>query len=489
MSALFATLWQLNIEFSLLLVVTLIARYAIRWTTKIYNSYLLWLSIPIGLLAASLSARIQFSQPPVETMNYMAQSYLVVPASSIDNWQAWGVAWLFVATVLLSRLLRQHMDLRRDLRAISVNKQLQLNSSYPVVGIDKTNFSPAVYGFVRPTIYFPVQLLDDLSPEQIKLIISHEEHHIKQRHLWLNLFWDVLVCLMWFNPFAYISRQSFRHDQELYCDYLVLHNSSKHSQKSYGYALLSTVSATHSVSLLCSWKTFNQIEERIMNINKSTSLSSKILISIFGLAIVVATSLYTVSAADYPEHEKQVIKIVQDDSDSKMIELQKNQKIFKQKGDNRYVEESGVERQMTEEEAAIFEEELRKIEKHMPAIGDGPRHKKIKIIRGPEDVDISGLDLHELTEELREMEIEILGQHDEFGVAKRELEMARKEVEAAHAANEISARAKEKALSQLEATRDKLGANEAKMRAALERARADIEKLRQSMEESRHKAG
>lgn len=286
--------WQINIEFSLLLLAILVARYVVRKTIRNYNAYLIWLSIPLALIGAVVMSFIRFTEPPVVAASEMVHSYLIEPVQSIDYWAYIGYGWLALALIFLARLLVQHAKLRRDLHSITLDAAHGLESSYPIVLIDKLGFSPAVYGFWKPKIYFPIKLMDELSSEQVSLIIKHEEHHIKQQHLWLNLVWDIAVCCFWFNPLVYIARKGFRHDQELFCDYLVLNKSNNGDQESYGLALLSTVSATHSVSLLCSWKAFNQLEERIMNIKQPVSRLSKCLLLAFSTSIVGLTSLYAV---------------------------------------------------------------------------------------------------------------------------------------------------------------------------------------------------
>ena len=79
------TLWQTNIEFSLLLLVILLARYAVRKTTRNYNAYLLWMSIPAGLLIAMLVGQIDFSGPPVQVVSQLVNSYVVQPVVVIDS--------------------------------------------------------------------------------------------------------------------------------------------------------------------------------------------------------------------------------------------------------------------------------------------------------------------------------------------------------------------------------------------------------------------
>ena len=369
MNSFIQSLWLSNIELSLLLTAILIARLAIRKTAKIYNAYLLWASIPFGLVIASFAAKIEFTEAPISTVNIAVNSYILEPQNTFNSWALIGILWACMTLILLARLVRQHWLLRTQLARMVDTTEHQFTSRYPIILINKSNFSPAVYGFLKPKIYFPVHLIKELNDEQIDLIIRHEEQHIKQQHLWLNLAWDITVCALWFNPLAYISRQCFRHDQELYCDYLVLNDSTRHDQQSYGHALLSTVSATHSVSLLCSWKAFNQLEERIMNIKQSTKLRTKqttrLLLLICTTSIVAISSIYAVSAADYSKKPK-VHSSIEDNGDATyIVDL----------GDKRYVDENGQryvieskkglnkKREITAQEEAEFTAQLEKAKK------------------------------------------------------------------------------------------------------------------------------
>jgi len=287
-----------NIELSLLLLCILLIRWGLRKSAQIYNSYWLWLVLPLAPLTALLVNSL-----PMAQKRALAESLMTMPTSvySLDQANAslqfgdsqtqtlvtapstantfhfeflnstwlWALLWFVGSLILFSRLIHQHRNLRSQLRQHSCEIEWHAATKAPVIGIKQKGFSPAVYGFFNPKIYFPIALLDQLTKDQKELIIEHEEQHIKQGHLWLNLAWDLLVVINWFNPIVYLARYYFRHDQEVHCDHLVLKNHDVSRQKAYGHALISTVSATHSVSLLCSWKMFDQLEERIMNIKNT----------------------------------------------------------------------------------------------------------------------------------------------------------------------------------------------------------------------------
>ncbi|WP_251359304.1 TonB family protein [Kangiella sp. TOML190] len=484
MNDLLQTLWQSNLELSLLLLAILTARYLIRKTTKNYNAYLLWLSIPVGLLLAGFFSIVNFGQEPTAAMTYIVQAYIVRPAETFDSWLLVGYLWALVSLVLLVRLCWQHKKLRQELKYIKAPLNLTIASSYPIVGIAKEDFSPAVYGFFKPTIYFPVHLKQELSAEQITLIVRHEEHHIKQKHLWLNLLWDILVCISWFNPLVYISRQSFRHDQELFCDYLVLNRSNADDHQSYGHALLTTISATHSVSLLCSWKMFNQLEERIMNLKKPTSLSSKLSLAIGGLAIIGCTSLYAISMSQYSQQHSQEsqhesLSVSNNDGDS-TVEWNIGGKTYVDNKGDWYILEEGRKRQMTSTERRDFEKAVERAEKEMQLSEEEMRKAEAQIRNNQRQME-------KAVEEIENAQHELALSYESMQAAFRDIEQSHMDMEIGYMEGRLSAEEVNKIREELQRAREQLMQNKEQHQQEFERARQQLEKAQQEMINNRSK--
>ncbi len=469
MSELLAYLWQSNIELSLLLAVILIARLAIRKTTKNYNAYLLWLSIPIGLGVAKLISYLEFSQPPAETVNYIINSYVVKPSQSFDTWSYAAYLWLLVSTLLLIRLARQHQSLRKELKSISVPHNLKINSKYPIIGIDKEGFSPAVYGFIQPKIYFPIPLEKELTAEQIKLIIKHEEHHISQKHLWLNLLWDILVCLVWFNPLIYISRQNFRHDQEVYCDYLVLNRAPEPEHKTYGHALLSTVSATHSVSLLCSWKMFNQLEERIMSIKNVKRKSNKFALSLGAIAIIASTSLYAINMNSFKQLDK--------DGEHR-VEWSIDGKSYVEKDGEWWVYENGNKRPMTKLEKREFEEAVERAEEEM-------RRAEKDMLRAEKEMEHAELEMERAMHEMERAQEEIARSFESMEEAFMEIEQSQIDIQTDFLEGKLSKKEFETIQKELKKTHDHLKNNQGEYQREIQRAKEQLEKSMRQLKKER----
>jgi len=110
-----------------------------------------------------------------------------------------GLIVAALVVLLLMRLASQHRGLRQELKRVDSGRHAQISSSFPVIGVIKEGFSPAVYGFFKPKIYFPLELKSSLSESQIELIIQHEEQHIKQGHLLICMI-DVVMVMLSFQP-------------------------------------------------------------------------------------------------------------------------------------------------------------------------------------------------------------------------------------------------------------------------------------------------
>jgi len=323
MDEIFELILNYNLQISLLIVSIIVLRWLLKKVTKIHNVYWLWVLLPLVPLLSVVSTHIpdehravvvekistvqtglrpvfvNITPAPLLIYEFKPTTEIIIHQSkSIDTKQLFTCIWLLGCLFFIVRLLRQHCSLRAQLNSERVSLNTEFKKRYPIIGIEIAGFSPAVYGFFKPKIYFPRELYRQLNTDQRSLILEHEEQHIRQGHLWLNLAWDLVICLNWFNPLLYIARYLYRHDQEVLCDSLVLKNHDESRQKVYGHALLSTVSATHSVSLLCSWKMFDQLEERIMNIKSKYKKIKLVILSTVIVSVLSMTSLYSIASSD-----------------------------------------------------------------------------------------------------------------------------------------------------------------------------------------------
>ena len=133
------------------------------------------------------------------------------------------ILWGAGSLISLCGLFHRHRVLRRqfrtlpqiDITALGIEQELlqnQLKSSTCLVLPRLT--TPAVYGFFRPVILIP----EDRSNTITAPVLLHELTHFRQGDMWIKLILDLIVCLFWWNPLAYLLRISAQHALELKCD-------------------------------------------------------------------------------------------------------------------------------------------------------------------------------------------------------------------------------------------------------------------------------
>ncbi|MDE6759453.1 MAG: M56 family metallopeptidase [Lachnospiraceae bacterium] len=95
--------------------------------------------------------------------------------------------------------------------------------------------SPFTMGLIRPVIVVPRIMLENMSDEELRIILLHERVHIRLGHLWCFWLWDILRVLLWADPFLHICTKWFRADMEDICDKVTI---QKGQQSAYFYGCL-----------------------------------------------------------------------------------------------------------------------------------------------------------------------------------------------------------------------------------------------------------
>ncbi|MEE9566750.1 MAG: M56 family metallopeptidase, partial [Desulfobacteria bacterium] len=98
--------------------------------------------------------------------------------------------------------------------------------------------SPALFGFIRPRLLLPMEMLEEASQEEIQYIFLHELAHLKRRDIYLGWLTSLLQILHWFNPLVWFAFYRMRADRELSCDALVLSRTGKEKSQDYGQAIV-----------------------------------------------------------------------------------------------------------------------------------------------------------------------------------------------------------------------------------------------------------
>ena len=101
----------------------------------------------------------------------------------------------------------------------------------------------------KTAIYLPAQRLDQLTEEQVKWIICHEECHYRQGdHIW-SLLRILLTAVYWFHPLVWAAAYLSKKDAEISCDEKVLANSNLTQKIAYGKTLICVASRDRKLSV------------------------------------------------------------------------------------------------------------------------------------------------------------------------------------------------------------------------------------------------
>ena len=97
---------------------------------------------------------------------------------------------------------------------------------------------PAMGGLWRPYLVIPSSLGNQLSDEELRLVILHELGHWRRGDAAANVLFQCALAVHWFNPAAWLFAGMARMDCELACDEFVLGHVAMSGPDVYGKTLL-----------------------------------------------------------------------------------------------------------------------------------------------------------------------------------------------------------------------------------------------------------
>jgi beta-lactamase regulating signal transducer with metallopeptidase domain len=158
--------------------------------------------------------------------------------------------WLAGLLLLAGRALGQNIVFMRRLRtarAVTDSETLALfaqckeimrvSGPLPLAETDRVH-SPALYGFIRPTLLLPLAVMGQFSAAQKRHIFLHELAHVKRRDMAVHWVATVFRLLHWFNPVLWFGFQRMAADRELACDELALGHAGEDEARPYGETVL-----------------------------------------------------------------------------------------------------------------------------------------------------------------------------------------------------------------------------------------------------------
>jgi beta-lactamase regulating signal transducer with metallopeptidase domain len=147
--------------------------------------------------------------------------------------------------------------------------------------------SPLLTGLLRPAVYLPEGFPH---PE---LAIRHELTHCRRGDLWLKWLAQLVVCVHWFNPLAWLMKRELGRLCELACDNAIVRRLGQPERLGYGQMLLDTAHAVADKSglLVASLgRDKRYLAERIVEIAVTRRTTKKAAAAISLLTAVILTA-------------------------------------------------------------------------------------------------------------------------------------------------------------------------------------------------------
>lgn len=197
------------------------------------------------------------STPPVSQAAAAGAGAAGRDASAVGGaprWAFWlGVAWLSGMLVLLGRTLiasaRLSLALRRMPIALDEPLRKLVEQCCRRVGIRRpppvrlagAGFGPAAVGLFHPSIVLPDNICQQLTRQELSLVLLHELVHLRRRDVAVNWLLAILQAVHWFNPIIWLAFLRARADRELACDEAVLRLADVPDRPAYGATLLKLI--------------------------------------------------------------------------------------------------------------------------------------------------------------------------------------------------------------------------------------------------------
>lgn len=156
------------------------------------------------------------------------------------------------------RILRIFSDILEEYHC---TKQILI---YQVPGLS----SPAISGLIHPVILLPDR---EYSDQDLRFIFMHELNHYLHNDLWKIFFWELVVCIYWWNPLSYMIRRLIKDTAEYANDIRLTKDRDELTRTNYMLSLLNTSKQTHTFHTL---PTLHFQEGTILNIEKRCDLIS-----------------------------------------------------------------------------------------------------------------------------------------------------------------------------------------------------------------------
>lgn len=306
------------------------------------TAYFLWALPAARLFMPTLTEEVSapampLGSPVVETVRESALSAISggVPAMTASanatvDWTVLGLSiWLGGAALLFIVQMYRYVAMREEMLRDAV--EIDQIGSIHIIQTDRIA-GPLAFGLLRRYVAVPREFTRTFSPRERELALAHELAHHRGGDLFANLAAFIFLCLMWFNPLAWMAWSAFRFDQEAACDARVVAGADASTRQSYGRALARTATEglpAFAMALNNPSTIIQRLRRLMMNeTSKGRRLTGKLaILSAAAIALPLTATVVPVFAEDEPTAS---------DADKK-VEVKKHKIVIVKRGDGKPV--------------------------------------------------------------------------------------------------------------------------------------------------------
>jgi len=302
MDKLFLTILNMSLTGAFVIAAICLARLPLKKAPKII-SYCLWVAawfrlvFPVSIESAI--SLIPFNSNPIPTditvqvVQPVSSGILAVESSTGNIFPAATSAansnllhfltdvglyiWFTGVVVMLAYGVISYFRLKR--------KMINADCAEDNVFESNNVLSPFILGIIKPRIYIPF----NISPQERKYIILHEQTHIYRKDHIIKIAAYIILCFHWFNPLAWIAFILMGADMEMSCDEKVLKELGADTKKDYAHSLLLFASKTRFLSASPLSFSEGELKRRINNALKYKK--TPVFIGIIAIIMAVTLSI------------------------------------------------------------------------------------------------------------------------------------------------------------------------------------------------------
>lgn len=244
---------------------------------------------PVRAISTPAVAMARQALPLIERTQTTHAAMQAASGPSMTLATLWAVGAIALATLLF-------IQQRRFVAGLGTLHVEHFGGGITVHVAATRHAGPAVVGVFRPKIVVSSDFSDRYSADEQRLVLAHEQLHVRRRDPFVNAVMAILRCVFWFNPIVHLAARLVRHDQELACDAATLAAGAALA-RSYAEAMLKTQFDATPLPIGCQWLSHGRhpITKRVALLRHRPSPFRQMLGATMIVAAIVVVSV-TVSA-------------------------------------------------------------------------------------------------------------------------------------------------------------------------------------------------